>query len=199
MIRTLLCTILLSVASQAAASTLYRWTEPDGSLTFSPEPPTTGVAYDVVETGGGNLATQTGTSTNQNLAQPEAVATTQPAAALSNEPEIKISAVPQSNPQAFDDQPIEPAQTLAYAPNTANTLPQGITEGTGQATDAAPTAANNQNGVLASSNKFDQCQELRKRVVSLERRLRSKLSSEEVDDTVVAIARYQNNYDRHCE
>jgi len=199
MIRTLLCTILLSVASQAAAGTLYRWTEPDGSLTFSPEPPPAGIAYDTIETGDGNLASQSGNEANQNLAQTTATATTQAAAPLVNEPEIRFSAVPQSVPGSITDQPIEHAQALAYAPNAANALPQGITEASEQAANVAPAVAKNQNGVVVSSQKFNQCQELSKRVVSLERRLRSKLTPVEVDDTVVAIARYQSNFDRHCE
>jgi len=203
MIRTLLCTVLLSVACQAAAGTLYRWKEPDGSLTFSPEPPPAGIAFDTVQTGGENLATQAGTAGDSNLAQTPATAAPQPATALPAEPEIKISAVPLSVPQSLeqtsDDTLVEAPQTLAYAPNTANPLPQGITAGDEQAENAEATSANNPNGVVNSAQKFEQCQELQKRVVSLERRLRSKLSSEDVDNTVVAMVRYQNSFDRHCE
>ncbi len=202
MIRTLLCTVLLSAACQANAGTLYRWAEPDGSLTFSPAPPAAGIAYDTVETGGDNLATQSGLSADQNLAQSSAPASTASvstpisvAAAPQAEPQIKISAVPETLLEPATSTP----QGLAYAPNTADELPQGITRGD-QVVAATPSAATpNRDGVVASSKKFEQCQELQKRVVSLERRLRSKLSPDDVDNTVVAIVRYQSSYDTHCD
>lgn len=204
MIRTLLCTILIGAACQANAATLYRWAEADGSLTFSPEPPPAGIAYDTVDTGGGNLASQPSTSADQNLEQDLTAASAVPAATgpartvagadATSEPEIKISAVPldvQNAPAAA-----EAPQTLAYAPNTAKTLPQGITAASNS--EDVPAAAA-QNGVVGSTQKFNQCQELQKRVVSLERRLRSKLSSDDVDNTVVAIVRYQKSFDAYCE
>lgn len=206
MIRTLLCTILLSAACQANAATLYRWAESDGSLTFSPVPPPAGVAFETIETGGDDSASQAGDSTQQNLAQSNASATAAEASAAPTAP-IAVAAAPTANPQikisAIPDDQSEPlndaAQELAYAPNTANNLPQGISSASPSA--AAPQSAGEaqQNGVVASSKKFEQCQELQKRVVSLERRLRSKLTPDDVDNTVVAIVRYQNSFDNHCE
>lgn len=59
--------------------------------------------------------------------------------------------------------------------------------GTGQATRQT-----------AAGRKQRQCQDLQKRVVSLERRLRSRLTPEDMDNTVVHMARYQRSFDQHC-
>ena len=48
------------------------------------------------------------------------------------------------------------------------------------------------------SNKLRQCEDLKKRMVSLERRLRNRLTPADMDNTVVYIARYQRSYDHHC-
>jgi len=50
----------------------------------------------------------------------------------------------------------------------------------------------------AGVEKERRCGELEKRIISLERRLSSPLTSDAMDDTVVQMARYQQNVDRHC-
>lgn len=175
MIRTLLCAILLGAACQVSADTLYKWTEADGSITFSPEPPAAGVAYDTVETGAGSLAIQRPQAAPQQAQLPS------------------IAATPAVPPQ--------PAQDLAYAPSAAAAaLPEGMAWEKDQQTRTEQTRVSNepQTGVISSSKKTGQCLDLEKRVVSLERRLRSKLSPNEVDNTVVAIVRYQHSFDQYC-
>jgi len=61
---------------------------------------------------------------------------------------------------------------------------------------AAATAANP--AAQAAAKKQRQCQDLGKRVVSLERRLRSPLTPDDMDNTVLAMARYQKSFDRFC-
>jgi hypothetical protein len=61
---------------------------------------------------------------------------------------------------------------------------------------AAATAVNP--AAQDAAKKQRQCQDLGKRVVSLERRLRSLLTPEDMDNTVLAMARYQKSFDRFC-
>jgi len=190
MIRTLLCAILIGTACQATANTLYRWTEADGSITFSPSPPASGVAYETIETGGGNA----------NIERPaQAPAAPQAPTAPISAPQARITAVPTQIPAAA----AEPAQGLAYAPAAQAALPGGITwdkqaQGAAAVPSQTQTLGGNNTGVIGSSKKTSQCLDLEKRVMSLERRLRSKLSPDEVDNTVVAIVRYQDSFDQYC-
>ncbi len=185
MTRILLCTILLTAACQVSAATLYRWIEADGSITFSPEPPAAGIAYDTVETGVGNSAAAL--PATQNAAQSAANPALEPVQRpLQQQPAIQL----------------QPQQGLAYAPSATESVQNSITKATPSTTPTTlaqgqkPNAS--QSGVVGSSQKHAQCQDLKKRVVSLERRLRSKLSPGEVDNTVVAIVRYQDSFDQFC-
>jgi len=175
MTRLFLCAILLGAACQASAATLYRWIEADGSITFSPDPPAAGIAYDTVQTGG-EAATATRPAQPVAKAQPQRPALTQPTQAQNT-------------------------QGLNYAPSNG-AMANGITRANTGSNLAAPrqdigTSAKRQE-VVGSNQKFSQCQDLKKRVVSLERRLRSKLTPDEVDNTVVAIVRYQQSFDQYC-
>ena len=184
MIRTLLCAILLGTACQATANTLYKWTEADGSITFSPEPPAAGIAYDTVQTGSANPAPQ--------RPLPQQAVTQNSLQAPNNVTRNRVTAAA----------PTEPAQDLAYAPAAA-ALPDGIAwenpQDTANHADQLRRSGGSNSGLIGSTQKNSQCQDLEKRVMSLERRLRSKLTPDEVDNTVVAIVRYQNNFDQFCE
>ena len=50
----------------------------------------------------------------------------------------------------------------------------------------------------SKSQKQHQCEDLQKRIVSLERRLRQTLSDEDMDNTVVYMAKYQLSFNQHC-
>ena len=50
----------------------------------------------------------------------------------------------------------------------------------------------------AASYKQSRCKDLKKRVTSLERRLKSRLTPEDMDNTVLHMARYQRSYDQYC-
>ena len=214
MIRTIICTILLSTACQASADTLYKWHEADGSITFSPQPPPAGTVYDTVETGISSATTErsaaqpqvaaSGVSQQQfdQLAQQQAQEQAQLQAQLQSQQQT--NSLPQPNvTKLTPTEPQQPAQGLAYAPNrAAAALPEGIRWNRNQdaQTDSGQIGPSEgaENGVIGSSQKSSQCQGLEKRVMSLEMRLRSELSPKEVDDTVVAIVRYQNSFDQYC-
>jgi len=52
--------------------------------------------------------------------------------------------------------------------------------------------------ISAASFKRSRCQDLKKRVTSLERRLKSRLTPEDMDNTVIHMARYQRSFDQYC-
>lgn len=177
--RLLICIILLGIGSTAAAETLYRWIEPDGSITFSPTKPPAGVEFKAVEASGANQAEP----------QPSILATSEHGVE---------SALPRVNDTEILTRPapaVATRQGLNYAPETSS---RPITSAKVDVAPAIQKAATPNKDTTASANKRRQCQDLSKRVVSLERRLRSKLSAEDMDNTVIAMARYQHSYDRHC-
>ena len=49
MIRTFRLALLLACAGTAIAQPLYKWTEADGSITFSPEKPQSGINFQVID------------------------------------------------------------------------------------------------------------------------------------------------------
>lgn len=170
--------LLLAAIGQAQAATLYRWLEPDGTPTFSPKPPPAGIEYTEVDTAKLSSAASNGAA---------------PAPAA---PAI-VTAAPRAQAQ-------EKTDTLSYAPSPARSaqdLGSGLSAATASATasDNAPVdEATNAPAVTASNTKLARCRELEKRVISLERRLRSPLTPEDMDNTVLYMAQYQQNVDRHC-
>lgn len=98
---------------------------------------------------------------------------------------VSVSESPAS--QAAPDTKTSPIAKIEYAPA------QPI---------ATPVRSNNlsKSSIAASpsSNKQSRCQDLKKRVVSLERRLKSRLTPEDMDNTVIHMARYQRNFDQYC-
>jgi len=55
-----------------------------------------------------------------------------------------------------------------------------------------------QRTVVPTNRKSVHCEELRKRVISLERLLRTELSAETMDNAVVQMARYQTGINKAC-
>jgi len=134
-------TILLPATLWSADQNLYKWEEPDGTLTFSPVPPpkSSGIAFEKVEI-----------NKKKNTAKLEK---TMPSTA---KPFVSKQRIPAITP-------------------TANKQP------------------------TRSRQKTAQCAELRKRVVSLERLIRTDVSDERMDNAVVQMARYQASYNRACD
>lgn len=183
--RALACLVIAAAAAtfsvHTSAASLYRWIEADGSITFSPKQPPAGVEYELVDT-----ATMRAASESLNADSSSTV--TAPATA------------------ARSSTPAAPG--LAYAPSPGDNGNTGIDNGITAETPSSPAAALStpdaseagvpSSTITASNSKRAQCQELEKRVVSLERRLATPLSPEDMDNTVLYMARYQQSVDRFC-
>jgi len=184
--RSLFCIILLLISHTVLAEKLYRWVEADGSITFSPNPPPSGVDYKAVNAAHNNAAKADlpkPASTPSILATSEhGLDTDEPktaAAKITVQPEVEAE-----------------RQKLSYAPDIGN---KTTTQTSPAAATQKPIQPRVSQAEITSSNKKRRhCQDLNKRVMSLERRLRSPLKPVDMDNTVVAMARYQRSYDQHC-
>jgi len=184
--RLLICIILLLINHAVLAEKLYRWVEADGSITFSPNPPPAGVDYKAVNAAHNNAAK----AELPALKQKPSILATSEHALDERQPNTAINQLPtQAAPAAA-------TQKLEYAPDTGITRSasnQPAVVGADSSQSAIPVTRS-----VADSQKRRQCQDLYKRVVSLERRMRSPLEPVDMDNTVIAMARYQRSYDRHC-
>lgn len=176
--------ILCTCATMAFAQPLYKWVEADGSITFSPHKPPAGTNYETV-------SKQPASSSINSAAAKDA----KDALTIDNlQSDTNLKYAPATNQ-------ITPA---AQAIRSLSTSPSQVNqELVGKATPAAVVQADSQtitrtHSASPSLNKQRQCQDLRKRVVSLERRLKSRLTPEDMDNTVVHMARYQRSFDQHC-
>lgn len=183
--RLIICTILLLTSHAVLAEKLYRWIESDGSITFSPTPPPAGVEFQSVNAAHGNTAPAKLPASGEQ--QPSILATSEHDVAV-QQPRVNDTPI-LARPAAAIAK-----QGLSYAPETN---PSVETTTTTVAALPPPQPALQRQRV-ASQTKRRQCLDLSKRVLSLERRLRSPLTPDDMDNTVIAMARYQRNYDRHC-
>lgn len=203
MIPPLRCTVLLVALSTALSSTgsiaqtLYKWVEADGSITFSADPPESGIDYETV------------TSMNDDVPKDKSVPATQPATKLTEKPAQAdipetTQRVTSNNTQdgAAAPAPTEPSRSR-LAPMRDQKMgitaaDNGSSELSDTPTTGAAVPAQNAPVVSPVSGKQRQCEDLKKRVISLERRLKSRLTPEDMDNTVVHMARYQRSYDQYC-
>lgn len=184
--RLLFCIILLAFGQSVLAEKLYRWVEPDGSITFSPKPPPAGVDYRAVNAANNNAGTENLTTEDKKRS-----------ILATSEHDIEQKQTKTNTTEVLArPAPAIPRQKLSYAPET------GVKEQSPTITADAQTQASSTNELqsksVASSQKSRHCEDLNKRVMSLERRLRSTLTPEDMDNTVIAMARYQRSYDQHC-
>lgn len=184
--RLIICIILLLGSHAVLAEKLYRWIEPDGSITFSPKPPPAGVDYKAVN------------AANNNAAVANLPATTQQRSILATSEHGLDTTQMETNTTEILARPAPAVskQKLSYAPETGSNGNKIITSAAALPQPTQP--AESHTASVDSSNKRRQCQDLSKRVLSLERRLRSTLEPVDMDNTVVAMARYQKSYDQHC-
>jgi len=170
MIRIITLLSLLLTAGSGSAAGLYKWVEADGSITFSPNPPPAGVEFERI-----------GAETDQTVK------------------EISPAAKAESTPK----KPATAPSRLSYAPDDGNPT-QGIVKAqpkvaaASEAPSAASTEANELTPITVAASKQSRCDDLKKRVISLERRLKVRLSPADMDNTVVHMARYQRSYNQHC-
>ncbi|MBX2839712.1 MAG: DUF4124 domain-containing protein [Gammaproteobacteria bacterium] len=213
MIRILTAGLLLTIATSLLAQPLYRWVEADGSITFSPSKPTDGRDYEVVnpavsQQGAGTIAPEAAklsaaeqsTTSESRLVNSAALSPVSPTENSLSKEDIVARSVVKKPTQGKTD-----IGKLSYAPSTNPDTPRlrdGITAQTAAAEPAiSPKGAVQPQGksnMVASKQKFAQCQELRKRVVSLERQIKTGLTPERMDSTVVYMARYQRSINQHC-
>lgn len=213
--------ILLSASLIVVAQPLYKWVEPDGSITFSPVKPPAGTKYETVnqttadqatvEKSSNSLSSTASTgqsSTGMDSSDPADTRMPQPARAL---PAQTITSAAGEQPESGslrNTQPraassIEPSlHREAGNPSERITLESGSKPATAsmgaQSAPTIQTAPAQQTPNMPQNRKQRQCQDLQKRVISLERRLKSRLTPEDMDNTVIHMARYQRSFDQHC-
>lgn len=190
--------LLLAGSAAAMAQPLYKWVESDGSITFSPKPPGTGISYERVD--------------SVSSAAPEPAVATSPVVGASQADSVGIARSPVS--------PAEPLPRVQYAPGNAGDLPPAISRSrkeAGNGSSLIPSSSalavgkpglDTEQGrqaderlaasMSAANFKRSRCQDLKKRVTSLEHRLKSRLTPEDMDNTVVHMARYQRSFDQYC-
>ena len=202
---------LLVAFATAGAAELYRWVEPDGSITFSPNRPPAGVDFDVVDAGGGGGG---GAAPASIDASPVARVPSPVAPRDEIDAAAAASVAPVTAATVAGPAPAAAAPGVAYAPPPlgAAALGEGLRPAAADATataapDAtrgtaseAPAAASDDasGSDPAAARRHAQCRELEKRVVSLERSLMLEMPPERMDDTVLSMARYQSSLDDHC-
>lgn len=194
--RSIIFLFLLSVDLIAAAQPLYKWVEPDGSITFSPKKPAAGIAFETINDITSGLKNNPKSSDQQNDAGLPELNKAMPDPRGS---ESAASPVVTTDHETGENSPADQTNESNNG-NHSNTGDQKInrkpaTEQSTQ-TNTAETVQSGQ--VVKNSRKQQQCQDLQKRVVSLERRLKSRLTPEDMDNTVIHMARYQRSYDQHC-
>ena len=185
MIRTITLLSLIFSASTVFANGLYKWVEADGSITFSPNPPPAGVEFERVgalKQSQASIAPSTATAAPAKRAEEQGTA-------LSGDASTEVA--------------IEAPKRLSYAPSGDNSKP-GISRAeprvaaASETSDAASTKDSDATTITVAAKKQRRCEDLKKRVVSLERRLKIRLSPADMDNTVVHMARYQQSYNQHC-
>ena len=190
--------LLLAGSAAAMAQPLYKWVESDGSITFSPQPPSAGISYERVDSAS-SVATKPAVSSSPAMGTSQA-----------------DSAVTARSPVS----PAEPLPRVQYAPGNVGDLPPAISRSRKEATNGSslipsssalavskpgldseqgPQADERLAASMSAANfKRSRCQDLKKRVTSLEHRLKSRLTPEDMDNTVVHMARYQRSFDQYC-
>lgn len=172
-----------------AATTLYRWKEADGSLTYSPTAPTDGTPYDTVDPmtmrPAASAASPSGTRASIDR--------------TGSAPVVGAGTTPGRDgdaPSAGAVAPMTPALGAAARPAPRVVAMPAPTRSSAPISATADAASRS----IASSGdaKTRRCSELEKRVVSLERRLMTPLTPDAMDETVMQMVRYQQSVDRHC-
>lgn len=212
MIRPLCFAILLGASCIVLAEPLYKWIEPDGSITFSKNPPPVGMEYEKVDASRpvNKAKTEAAKAAAKVAAQVSARATAKasraPAAARVQatlpQPEQATESRQRIAPQISSQSALLPGIQRASTPpinairsqSKQNNATQNINAGT----ESAETDNRSSTAFAASARKQRQCEDLKKRVISLEGRLRTRLTPADMDNTVVHMARYQRSYDQHC-
>lgn len=191
MIRPLSLFFLLGASAIVFAQPLYKWVEPDGAITFSVTKPPAGVSYETV-----NPADSQSNAPTTRTPSSDVVTERQKITPDSTKP-MQGAALP---PSTRTNQTAERIAPKVGSPANTNSISRSAdTSGTAMTTANAKVQTGDQTAAInARTRKQRQCEDLQKRVVSLERRLKTRLTPEDMDNTVVHMARYQRSFDQHC-
>ena len=191
MIRPLSLLVLLGASAIVFAQPLYKWVEPDGAITFSVKKPPAGVSYETVNPADSpkNTAASGATANDDATAQEkETTIGAQPALEAALPPSTRTNQrAERIAPEIGSQEESNGISRTADAGREATTIPGSTQQNSDQ------TATLN-----AKTRKRRQCEDLQKRVVSLERRLQTRLTPDDMDNTVIHMARYQRSFDQHC-
>ena len=190
MIRSLSLLVLLGASAIVFGQPLYKWVEPDGAITFSVKKPPAGVSYETVNPADSPKNTASGAILNNDATAQEQVTT--PDA----NPPLRAALPPSTRTRQAAER---------IAPTVGSQVNDGGISRSADADRDASTATGDteqtrdQTAALdAKTRKRQQCEDLQKRVISLERRLQTRLTPEDMDNTVIHMARYQRSFDQHC-
>ncbi|ASJ74963.1 DUF4124 domain-containing protein [Granulosicoccus antarcticus] len=179
---------LLANVSVVFAQPLYKWVEQDGTITFSPTPPTGGTNFEKIDV------------VNPASSSPVLEAAPTAAAQSATPPPIPAPAKAMPRMEYAPGNPRDLPEAISRSP--ATTAVQPVTSGIAVTRQLGATAVDADTDQSASTNaatyKQSRCQDLKKRVTSLERRMKSRLSPEDMDNTVIYMARYQRSHDQYC-
>ncbi len=180
MLRPVTLLVLLCASTATLAQPLYKWVEKDGAITFSVEPPPAGVSFETIN----NVESSTISSPAQR--KPAAHSAVEQSSATQNTQTVA---------------PIQGLQATTRQSLQSNSLSQNASVSEQTAASVQSTNIPNldtQAAMRARSRKEQQCDDLKKRVISLERRLQTRLTPDDMDNTVIHMVRYQRSFDHHC-
>ncbi|MFT4730707.1 MAG: hypothetical protein ACI9UN_005237 [Granulosicoccus sp.] len=189
MIRTLRLALLLTCCTSALAQPLYKWIEADGSITFSPEKPQKNIDFQVINAAEGVTASR--------------IAVRDPATVNAMAADQTSYSQQISDGSAGLLQPVASSYSSGERLNASSLMVDRAGSNAGQQASMTSmmkqhSRQTTQSAAAAAVQKENRCEDLRKRVVSLERRLKSNLTAADMDNTVIQMSQYQRSYDQYC-
>jgi len=185
--------LVIAFCSSALAQPLYKWTEADGSITFSPEKPPASVDFEVINTSDSVVPSTIHSRVSTDSALSDGM-----------EDDQGISQISSSSSDSNEQQSAAKVLTgelggsnaesqILYSPDTRQQPPSGVKSMSFGSKSAQSLAA-----AEYATKVQHRCDDLEKRVVSLERRMRAKLTPEDMDNTVIHMTKYQRAFDQDC-
>jgi hypothetical protein len=162
--------LLASISAHVAqAATLYQWTDAQGVLTYSPTPPPEGSDFKVKKI-------ETGKRTDRQTMSPSSATANPESASQAEISETRIVPSP-----------------LLISPSISTNSDKVKASAPETGPDSA-TSIRLQN----DSNFGDRCQDLANRITALESRVGIVATADDLNKTMLLLARYQKSYDASC-
>ena len=187
--RTASLALLLACCSSVLAEPLYNWVEADGSITFSPTKPDRSVDYEVIDADKGATGSKIAARENKVVqAASQVIDLTGDRASIELAPKsfTQLKEAPVSSSFSSDTQDLTNSFFFERSGSSAG---QQASFGS-MAAQSKRTTARTNTTLSPIAQRQHECEDLKKRVVSLERRMRASLTPAD---------RYQRNYDEFCE